>query len=70
MFSEIYYYLTATSNFEIRAPSRAGKTQIEEQGEIYFGHYETALTFGYQFYFEGYGNPTIENVYLYRRMER
>ncbi|WP_341963409.1 hypothetical protein NM897_16800 (plasmid) [Planococcus maritimus] len=55
MFSGIYYYLSTNSNFEIGASSKIVKKVMEEQETIYFG---------YQFHFEGYGNPTIENVYV------
>lgn len=55
MFSGIYYYLSTHSNFEIRTSSGILRTAMEEYGTIYLGH---------QFYFEGYGTPTIENIYV------
>ena len=53
-----YYYLSTNSGFELGSSSSISRQALEEHGTVFFG---------YQFYFEGYGTPTIENIYLVQR---
>ena len=51
----IYYYLINKSEFTKGSHSWAAEKMVEESEAIYLG---------YNMHFEGFGNPTLQNVYL------
>ncbi len=58
MVSGSYYFLSATSGFQITSSSASSAALLQEHKTIFYG---------YGFDWTGYGTPTIENIYVVQK---